>query len=103
MDAVDLLALARHAVTNDSGLMHVAAAVGCQVTAIYGSTTPDFTPPLTDAAAVFHLGLECSPCFQRECPLGHLRCLEEITPELIFGAVQRHASPAPAGATAEDG
>jgi heptosyltransferase-2 len=94
-DAVDLLALARHAVTNDSGLMHMAAAVGCHVVAIFGSTTPAFTPPLTGRATVFHLGLDCSPCFRRECPLGHLRCLVDIEPGSVFEALQAGPRPAP--------
>ena len=77
-DTVDLLSAVRAAVTNDSGLMHVAAAAGAHVVAIYGSSSPAFTPPLTDRKAIYYLGIECSPCFQRECPLGHLRCLREI-------------------------
>ena len=94
VDAVDLLALASSAVTNDSGLMHVAAAVGCHVIAIYGSSTPDYTPPLTERKTVLYRRLECSPCFERTCPLGHLRCLREIGPERVldaFSARETHA------------
>nr|WP_246316257.1 lipopolysaccharide heptosyltransferase II [Tepidicella baoligensis] len=79
-DTVDLLACAQHAVTNDSGLMHVAAAVGTRVHAIYGSSSPEFTPPLTENKVVHYLGLPCSPCFKRTCPLGHLECLRGIKP-----------------------
>ncbi|MFQ5634075.1 MAG: lipopolysaccharide heptosyltransferase II, partial [Gammaproteobacteria bacterium] len=87
-DTVDILSLARAAVTNDSGLMHVTAAAGTHVVAIYGSTSPGFTPPLTDRKAILSLELECSPCFERECPLGHLRCLRDISVERVLGEVQ---------------
>ena len=86
-DVIDLAAAADAAVSNDSGLLHVAAASGTPVVAIYGSSSPKFTPPLTESASVVYLGIECSPCFERECPLGHLRCLTEISIERVEAAL----------------
>jgi heptosyltransferase-2 len=88
-DVADLLATADAAVSNDSGLLHVAAAAGAPVVAIYGSSSPAFTPPLTPRATILYLGIECSPCFARDCPLGHLRCLREIEPGDVLAAVDR--------------
>ena len=85
-EAVDVLAASVAAVTNDSGLMHVAAAVGTHVVAIYGSSSPDFTPPMTRARTIVRVGLDCSPCFERNCPLGHLRCLRDIGVETVLTA-----------------
>lgn len=79
-DVVDLMSDCERAVSNDSGLMHVAAAAGTPLVAIYGSSTPDYTPPLTANAEVLYLRLSCSPCFERNCPLGHTNCLRQIMP-----------------------
>ena len=83
-DAIDLMSLCDAVVSNDSGLMHVAAALDKKLVAIYGSSDPHHTPPMSSKAVIEYLGLECSPCFQRECPLGHLNCLKQIPPQRII-------------------
>jgi heptosyltransferase-2 len=83
LDAIDLLSACHQVVSNDSGLMHIAAAVGVHTTVVYGSTSPDFTPPLTDSLDIVSLNLKCSPCFKRVCPLKHKNCLNQLSPELI--------------------
>ena len=86
-DVVDLLSLTRETVTNDSGLMHIACATERQVIAIYGSSNPEYTPPLSDKAVVLYKGLECSPCFKRVCPYGHTDCLNNISASDVFGEI----------------
>ncbi|HIF9309756.1 TPA: lipopolysaccharide heptosyltransferase II [Photobacterium damselae] len=89
IEAIDLLAACKIVVSNDSGLMHVSAAVGCHIVALYGSTTPSYTPPLAEHVEVLHTDISCRPCFKRECPLGHLKCLTELTPDLVINAIDK--------------
>ena len=92
-DAMALIAASRGVVSNDSGLMHVAAAFGVPQVAVFGSTSPEHTPPLNPQAKVVWLkheiGLECSPCFDRTCRFGHTRCLVEVTPQRVEAALRQ--------------
>lgn len=88
LEAIDLISLSTTVVANDSGLMHVAAALGRKVIAIYGATDPSFAPPLVDYAKSISLNLPCTPCAQKECPLGTLKCLVDIKPEMIVAEIE---------------
>ncbi len=94
-EAIEWIAATKFVVSNDSGLMHIAAALGVQQVAIFGSSSPLHTPPLNDKATVLWLKndasyqppLDCSPCFARECPLGHMRCLNDIGAQRVLDAL----------------
>jgi heptosyltransferase-2 len=87
--SIALIPLAKGLASNDSGLMHIAAAFGIPQIAFYGSSDPKHTPPLSPFAGILFLGLDCSPCHQRKCPLGHLNCLNQITPQSAFNELNR--------------
>jgi heptosyltransferase-2 len=98
LQAFALIAAARGVISNDSGLMHVAAAFGVPQVAVFGSSSPLHTPPLNERARVLWLKqdpayeppLDCSPCFERECPLGHTRCLYDITANTVAAELMKN-------------
>jgi heptosyltransferase-2 len=88
-EVVNILAAADLVVSNDSGLMHIAAALHRPTVAVYGATSASFTPPLAAQAAVVNIDIDCAPCFQRECPLGHHRCMRELLPQQVIDASEQ--------------
>jgi len=91
LEAMALIASSRGVVSNDSGLMHVAAAFGVPQVAVFGSTSPEHTPPLNRRARVLwlkhELQLDCAPCFDRNCRFGHTRCLTQLEPQRVEAAL----------------
>ena len=103
-DAIALIGAARSVVSNDSGLMHVAAAFGVPQVAVFGSTSPEHTPPHSPQARVLwlkdELGLDCMPCFERTCRYGHYGCLTGVPMERVLGALDDACRDDAATATA---
>ncbi len=100
--AVDLMSCARFAVSNDSGMMHVAAALQIPLIALYGSSSPAHTPPLSlslqpASARIAKIDIECSPCFKRACPLGHFKCMNDLLPAQVLGEIDALFAAAGAG------
>lgn len=94
-EAIDLMSQADCVVSNDSGLMHIAAALGRPLVGVYGSTSPQFTPPLSEQVSIESVDVECRPCFQRECPKapesGHMKCLQDLSAQKVLAAVDELA------------
>ena len=86
-EAIAIIGMSKAVISNDSGLMHIAAALKTPQVAIFGSSDPAHTPPLSDKAKVIWLNLPCSPCHKRECPLGHLKCLNDILPAQVLATL----------------
>ena len=87
-EAIALIGHATAVVSNDSGLLHVASALNRPVVALYGPTDPDHAPPFSDQARALSLRLDCAPCRQRECPLGHQHCLVQLGAPMVWSALQ---------------
>ena len=88
-EAIELIAGAEVVVSNDSGLMHVAAALGRPLVALFGSSSPEKTPPAPGRSQVLWLKVECSPCYERECPLGHFKCMREMSVDMVLAEVAK--------------
>jgi len=91
--AIDLMSCARLVLSNDSGMMHVAAALGKPLVALYGSSSPAHTPPLSASARIVKIDIACSPCYARACPLGHFRCMNDLLPAQVLGEIDALLAP----------
>ncbi len=85
IEVIEIIACSEGVVSNDSGLMHVSASLERKTIALYGSSSPTYTPPLISKKKrdIIYKDLDCSPCFKRVCPLGHKKCLNDIQVEEV--------------------
>lgn len=81
---VAVLSQAQMLVSNDSGAMHIMAALQRPQIAIFGSTSPIWTAPLNELAQWLQFPMDCAPCFQKTCQYGHYHCLKKVTPEQVL-------------------
>lgn len=88
-EAIDLLSQATAVVCNDTGLMHIAAALARPIVAVYGSSSPKFTPPLAEHVDIASINMPCSPCFDRVCRFGHTACLQDLSPQRILQGIEK--------------
>ena len=91
VEVMKIIALSEGVISNDSGLMHVSASLDKKIIALYGSSSPTYTPPLIskEKRDIIYKNLDCSPCFKRVCPLGHTKCLNDIKVDEIKESVTR--------------
>jgi len=89
VETIDIIALANAVITNDSGLMHIAAAVNTPLVVVYGSTSPEFTPPLSDKVKIAQSNISCAPCFKRTCRFGHRKCLVDQPPQHVLNNLEQ--------------
>jgi heptosyltransferase-2 len=91
VEVMKIIALSEGVISNDSGLMHVSASLDKKIIALYGSSSPTYTPPLIskEKREIIYKNLDCSPCFKRVCPLGHTKCLNDIKVDEIKESVTR--------------
>ncbi len=92
--ALGVLSLLQLLITNDSGLMHGAAALGVPLIALFGSTDPEATGPFTPKATVLRHPLPCSPCLKRTCEEGY-RCLTDISVAQVLAAARNWLTESP--------
>ena len=88
-DAIDLMSCVSAVVSNDSGLMHIAAALNRPLVAVYGSTSAEHTPPMNNNCITLTESLNCQPCFKRQCPLGHTNCMMQLLPQRVILAIEQ--------------
>ena len=91
VEVMEIIALSEGVISNDSGLMHVSASLDKKIIALYGSSSPTYTPPLIskEKRDIIYKNLDCSPCFKRVCPLGHTKCLNDIKVDEVKESVTK--------------